>query len=188
MTAPSLQLNTPISSVKIMNEEEDAQAAREGLTSKELEQEKQRMGSLCNALQQTVACFEEFNEKLFLSHKEQIVRLSVEIAARILAKDIHERNYEIEKIVSQALQTVPASKQIMIRLNPDDLKTMREMIDANEFTTPEGVRFTGNVSVGPAECMIETDHGVIEYLIEEHLKQVAGVLSQTKDDSTKQEK
>ncbi|MHC5145267.1 MAG: FliH/SctL family protein, partial [Planctomycetota bacterium] len=97
-------------------------------------------------------------------------------------KDQHERNYEIEKIISQALQTVPASRQTAIRLNPNDLKTMREMSDSNQFTVPEGVHFAGDASVGPAECIIETDHGVIEYLIEEHLKQVAGVLLKNKDE------
>lgn len=183
MTTVSLQLNMPIQSARILNEETEPSTDRTAPDTEAPTQGSQRVNALCNALQQATENFERYTEELFLSHKEQIVRLSIEIASKILAKDQHERNYEIEKIVSQALQAVPISKQTMIRLNPDDLKTMQQMTDANQFTTPEGVHFSGDVSVGPAECMIETDHGVIEYLIEEHLKQVANALSQTKDET-----
>jgi len=182
MATVSLQLNMPIQSARVINEGEEL-SDQTAPNTEALIQESQKVGVLCNALQQAAENLERYTEELFLSHKEQIVRLSIEIASKILAKDQYERNYEIEKIVSQALQTVPASKQIMIRLNPDDLTTMRKMTDANEFTAPEGVHFSGDVSIGPAECMIETDHGVIEYLIEEHLKQVANALSQTKDET-----
>ena len=182
MATVSLQLNMPIQSARIINEGEEL-SDQTAPNTEALIQESQKVGVLCNALQQAAENLERYTEELFLSHKEQIVRLSIEIASKILAKDQHERNYEIEKIVSQALQTVPESKKTMIRLNPDDLTTMRKMIDTNEFTAPEGVHFSGDVSIGPAECMIETDHGVIEYLIEEHLKQVANALSQTKDET-----
>lgn len=186
MPAVSLQLNMPIQSANLIHEEADLPADQTIPNIGGLEGTGQ-VDAVCNALQKATEKLEQYTEELFLSHKEQIVRLSVEIASKILAKDRHERNYEIEKIISQALQTVPASKQMMIRLNPDDFKTIRRMSDSDQFTMPEGVHFSGDSSVGPAECIIETDHGVIEYLIEEHLKQVAGVLSQTKDE-TKQEK
>ena len=179
MATVSLQLNMPIQSVRVINEEVGSPTDQTAPNAEALIQGSQQVATLCHALQQAAENLERYTEELFLSHKEQIVRLSIEIASKILAKDRRERNYDIEKIVSQALQTVPASKQTMIRLNPDDLTTMRKMIDANEFTAPEGVHFSGDVSIGPAECMIETDHGAIEYLIEEHLKQVASVLSQT---------
>jgi flagellar biosynthesis/type III secretory pathway protein FliH len=182
MATVSLQLNMPIQSARIVNKGAETPTDPTAPDAMASTQGNQQVDALCNALQQAAENLERYTEELFLSHKEQIVRLSIEIASKILAKDQHERNYEIEKIVSQALQTVPASKQTMIRLNPDDLKTMRQMTDANQFTTPEGVHFSGDVSIGPAECMIETDHGVIEYLIKEHLKQVASALSQTKDE------
>ena len=182
MAAVSLQLNMPIQSACVISGETEMSTNPTLSSTGGLTQEIQQVDSLCNALQQAGEKLERYTEELFLSHKEQIVRLSVEIASKILAKDQHERNYEIEKIISQALQTVPASRQTAIRLNPNDLKTMRQMTDSNQFTVPEGVHFAGDASVGPAECIIETDHGVIEYLIEEHLKQVAGVLLKTKDE------
>jgi len=187
MATASLQLNMPIQSAHVINAEVEPSTDQATQNAGTLTQEIQRVDTLCNALHQAAENLKHCTEELFLSHKEQIVHLSTKIASKILAKDQRERNYEIEKIVSQALQAVPTSEQTMIRLNPDDLKTMQQMTDANQFTTPEGVLFTGDVSIGPAECTIETDHGVIEYLIEEHLKQIANALSQTKDEM-KQEK
>ena len=188
MATVSLQLNMPIQSACVINEETEAPTDPISPNTEALIQESQKVDALCNALQQAAEKFERYTEELFLSHKEQIVRLSVEIASKILAKDQHERNYEIEKIISQALQTVPTSGEMRIRLNPDDLKTIQQMTDANQFVAPEGVHFAGDATVGPAECIIETDRGVIEHLIEEHLRQVASVLLQTNDNTTKQEK
>ena len=183
MTTVSLQLNMPIQSARVINEEAKPSTDQTTPNAETLTRQSQQVDTLCNALQRAAENLERYTEELFLSHKEQIVRLSIEIASKILAKDQQTQNYEIEKIVSQALQTVPASRQTTIRLNPDDLKTIQQMIDANKFKAPEGVHFTGDASIGPAECMIETDHGVIEYLIEEHLKQVASALSHTKDET-----
>jgi len=188
MTAMSLQLTMPIQSARIIQENTERDTDPAVPAAETQTHDTQEMEKLCNILQQAAETLERYTEELFLSHKEQIVRLSIEIASKILAKDRDEGNYDIEKIVLQALQKVPASKQITIRLNPNDLKTMRQLTDANRFTAPEGIRFAGDASVGTAECIVETDHGVIDYLIEEHLKQVAGALLQTKDIVTKEEK
>lgn len=177
MAALSVTISTPIRSVKMMDETEAVQAAEKSKTAKQLHEEKQKIQQLCNALQKAVDSFEQFHEELFLSHKEQIVRLSVEIAARILAKDVHERNYEIEKIVTDALQTVPVSEQVVVRLNPDDLKVWQEAVSAGIAKPPDKVKLMSDWAVGPAECIIETEAGVVEYLIEEHLKQVAAALT-----------
>lgn len=182
MAAVSLQLNMPIQSASVINENEQLSANQTTLHSDGLMQAAQQVDALCSALQAAAGKLEQYTEELFLSHKDQIARLSVEIASKILAKDRADRNYEIEKIVSQALQTVPASRQMTVRLNPDDLKTIRRMSEADEFTMPEGVHFVPDPGVSPAECVIETDHGVVEYLIEEHLKQIADALLQTKDE------
>ena len=187
MATMSLQLNMPIQSARVVNERAEPSTDPTTPNADGLTQGSQQVGTLCHALQQAVENIERYTEELFLSHKEQIVRLSIEIASKILAKDQQEQNYDIEKIISQALQAVPASTQTTIRLNPNDLKITQKMIAANEFTAPEGVHFSGDASIGPAECMIETDHGVIEYLIEEHLKQVASALSKTANE-TKPEK
>lgn len=179
MAAVSLQLNMPIQSASVIDEQTDMPIDQIAPKTVDLTQKTQQVDTLCEALRSAAEKFDRSTEELFLSHKEQIVRLSVEIASKILAKDRAERNYEIEKIVSQALQTVPASRQTAVRLNPDDFKTIQDMSRSDQFTMPEGLHVAADPTVGPAECIVETDHGVIEYLIESHLKQVADALSQT---------
>ena len=184
----SLQLNMPIQSARIIHENAEPAAGPTAPNTPAPAQDTQHVDALCNALRRAAENLEQYAEEMFLSHKEQIVRLSIEIASKILAKDRDEQNYDIEKIVSQALRKVPPSRQVTIRLNPNDLKTMQQLTNANRFTSPEGVHFTGDASVGPAESIIETDHGVIDSLIEEHLKQIADALLHTKDIVTKEEK
>ena len=38
--------------------------------------------------------------------------------------------------------------------------------------------------VGPAECIVESDEGVVEHLIDDHLKQIEAVLSNTLNEVT----
>lgn len=103
----------------------------------------------------------------------------MEIAAKILAKDIREGNYEIEQILLDAIQTIPVSSQMVVRLHPTDLETLRQAIKSKALELPEKLRFVDDPAVGLAECIVESDEGVIEHLIEDHLKQIEAVLGET---------
>ncbi|MHC5083147.1 MAG: FliH/SctL family protein [Planctomycetota bacterium] len=177
MTPVTLEMNTPILSVQMMDADQAQQAAQKKQTSQQLLQERQRIGQLANALDKAISSFNQLNEEILMSHKEQIVRLSVDIASRILAKDVSQRNYEIEKIITEALQTVPASQQITIRMNPDDLKAWQEAVNEDKVKAPENAQFIGDWGINNAECIVETDSGIVEYLIDEHLKQIASALT-----------
>ena len=98
MAAVSLQLNMPIQSASVIDEQTDMPIDQTTPKTVDLTQKTQQVDTLCEALRSAAEKFDRSTEELFLSHKEQIVRLSVEIASKILAKDRAERNYEIEKI------------------------------------------------------------------------------------------
>jgi flagellar biosynthesis/type III secretory pathway protein FliH len=171
-----IQLTTPIGSVRVLSPKDIERTAQQAGQAEALRQEKEKAASLCAALQNAVAQVEQLSKDIFVSHREQIVRLSLEIAARILAKDIHQRQYDIETIILNALQTIPAAQRITLRLHPDDLAVWQAAVNHEGLTDPENILCIGDWSVGHAECVIETDQGVVEYLIEEQLKQVSAAL------------
>jgi flagellar biosynthesis/type III secretory pathway protein FliH len=159
-----------------MSRQDVEQAAEQTVQIQTLRQQAEKAASLCKALQKAVGQIEQISKDLFVSHRESIVRLSLEIAAKILAKDIHQRNYDMEAIVLQAMQNLPPAQRITLRLHPEDLAIWQEAAGHDQMTAPENILCIGDWSVGKAECIVETDQGVVEYLIEEQLKQVATAL------------
>lgn len=115
----------------------------------------------------------EFYEQLFSKHKEEIARLSVEIARKILARKINDKDYEIETIVEQALQEAPAQEDIVVHLNPDDFADHEKTGEGDNLP---GIKFVPDANVGRAECVLETPKGTIESSIEENLEKIGKAL------------
>lgn len=175
MNRPVVQLtsDSPISSVGVVDKPSSAIKSSSAPVHPEAESQKVRQA--IRALEQATEEIQNVGRELLASHREQLVRLSIEIAAKVLAKDIHERNYEIEKILSQALEEVPQGKPVTVKLNPEDLKTCQQTL-AQQTETQQYLHLAADGSVGPGECVLETEQGVIEWIIEDHLKRISSAL------------
>jgi len=146
---------------------EAVQAEREGLM---------RAGK---SLEAAAAELQQFQEEIFSSHKEQIARLSVEIAGKILQKEIAGGKYDIGKIIQEALKVAPAQQDVAVRLNADDLERYEKGIDEKSGDGLANVKLVADANIGPGQCVVETDKGMIEYFIEEHLKKISEALKIT---------
>jgi len=129
------------------------------------------------ALQKAAEQMQESALRLFASHREQLIRLSIEIAAKILAKDIQEHNYQIESILQQALEGIGRDRPMTIRLNPQDLQTIQQTAEKTDGANSALIRWIPDPTVKPADCVIETEEGIIEWIIEEHLKRISEALT-----------
>jgi flagellar biosynthesis/type III secretory pathway protein FliH len=111
------------------------------------------------------------------AHREAIARLSVEIAAKVLARKVGEKDYEIESIIAEALKSAPTRQDIVVRLNPGDYEAVQEAASAKD--TFGSIAFVADQSIGRAECVVETPKGTIESMIDGHLEHVCRVLQNT---------
>ncbi len=172
-----LQLDSAIGAIRIL----DAGAATPdkaaaAAAAKETTALKSRLESLGQALQQAVQTVEAHGRSLFVSHREQLIHLSIQIASRIVARDIEKGQYEIGKILTQAIQQNASGPVLEIRLNPDDLKTCEELIKNGQLLIGQEVKLSPDWSVGRAECVVETADGTMECTIQEHLRQIETAL------------
>jgi len=176
MSRPTVQLksNSPISSVALVDQPKPAVKTTVSAAGREAEIQKLQL--TIKALEQAAEDLQEYGRQLFASHREQLIRLSIEIAAKVLAKDIHERNYEIEKIITQALEEIPKGQPVTVKLNPDDLKTCQQALDQKDEGAPEHLHLAPDWTIGPGECVVETEQGVIEWIIEDHLNRISNAL------------
>ena len=174
----TINVDTTIASANVVENTEisplESEETQAGLEATDKERENLALSAL--ALEEASNKLKQFREEIFSSHREQIARLSVEIARRILQKEISEGQYEIEKIIQELLKTVPSQQNITIRLNPVDLQQYEQIAKDKNVNIPSDIKLVADPTIGPAQCIVETDKEMVENLIDEHLIQIAEAL------------
>lgn len=176
----TLNLATPVSSVNIIcdnNKGSSSGFSAEKIQAAKLEQEmlKQANGSisdLCKTLENAITKINNLHEDIISAHNEEIAKFSIKIAEKILLSEIQAGHYDIEKIVQETLKTAPNPQEVTIRLNPDDLQKLQQTVDNNSIASFKNTKMIPDANIGRAQCIIETDKGIVRYFIDEHLKQI----------------
>ena len=158
----------------------DSQPGVEQTLMQDVEAQRAALSQVNQALRKVTAKLNEFYDATFAAHKEEIARLAVEIARKILAQKVENGDYKIEPIIKETLSNAPVRQDVVVRLNPADLtewQKLRESEPGEDFT---GIKFVPDASIGRAECVLETPKGIIESLIDQHLEQIGKALRKVK--------
>jgi flagellar biosynthesis/type III secretory pathway protein FliH len=134
---------------------------------------------VCRTLQGLAAKLNRFYDEIFTGQKEEIAKLSVEIARKILMQKVQDGDYEIESIVKEALTNAPTHDSLVVHLNPEDLATCQKVQEDDANGTLGGIKLIADANIGRAECVLESGKGVIKSLIDEHLEQIEKALKKT---------
>ena len=147
---------------------------------RDLENQKAQIDRLCRTLNAVISELNRCCEQAIAQHSEQIAKLSVEIARKILMQKVRDKDYEIETIVKEALKNAPSHNDIVVHLNPDDLAQCQKLQDANPDSTLADIKFVADPKIEPAECLVETPKGIIKSFIQEHLARIEEALAKVK--------
>lgn len=131
---------------------------------------------VCQTLNSVVAKLNQFYDKVFVEHKDEIAKLSVEIARKVLMQKVENGDYEIESIVKEALNNAPTRQDLVVRLNPQDLEQLQKAQQEQPGGDLAGIKFVPDPDIGRAECLLESPKGIIESLIDKHLERVSEAL------------
>ena len=131
------------------------------------------------ALNGVVAKLNQFCDRLFAEHREEIAKLSVEIARKILLQKVQNGDYEIESIVKEALKNAPTRQDVVAHLNPEDHILCQKAQQDDARGALAGIKLISDPNIGRAECLLETPKGIIESLIDEQLQRVGEALKTT---------
>jgi len=177
----TVHLEKPIASAKIMDDSAgrgrvDSAANAERILTQDSEAQKTAFSQAYQALNAVVAKLNECYDKVFAEHKEEIAKLSVEIARKILMQKIDDGDYEIESIVKEALKNAPTRQDIVVHLNPEDFAQCQKAQQDEADGALAGIKFVSDPNIGRAECLLESPKGIIESLINEHLERVSKAL------------
>jgi len=127
------------------------------------------------ALEDAAVKLKTLQEQIATAQKKQIARLAVEIARKILARKIEEKDYEIESIVEKALGNFESVEDVTVYLNPDDITACRKAFE-KDLGAGGGIKFVADPNLGPAQCRIESPRAILKSSIDEQLARVAEAL------------
>jgi flagellar biosynthesis/type III secretory pathway protein FliH len=183
----TLNLAKPIKSVTVLDCSEQTQSSASewagsvGNTEQtrlieDLKAQKSMYSELCRTLENLITRLNQFHNEVLSNHKEEIARLSVEIARKILMQKVRDGDYEIELIVKETLQNAPAHQDLVVHLNPEDLVNFKKAQRDDAEGVLAGVELVPDAKIGRAECVLESPKGIIKSLINEHLEQIGKAL------------
>ncbi len=185
----TINLTKPIKSAQILNDYDDARRlmldtrkessieVQESSIKAEFTQACQTLNSIVNKLNQL------YNETL-AEHREEITKLSVQIANKVLMQKVQKGDYQIESIINEVLKNAPVSQDVVVHLNPDDLANLTKnsnlsRAESRELKTQssfEGIKLVADQNIGRAECLLETPKGIIKSFLNEHIKRISEAL------------
>jgi flagellar biosynthesis/type III secretory pathway protein FliH len=187
--ALTINLDKPISSAQFLDDhtgsdgiqstcpghgESDTDAVQ--TLKQDLEAQKAVFSKACRTLNGVITKFNQFCDKLYAGHGEEIARLSVEIARKILMQKVEEGDYKIESIIKEALNNTPANQDVKVHLNPEDIETCRKAKQQEPSGILTGIQLIPDPNIGRAECLLESPKGIVKSLIDDNLERICKAL------------
>lgn len=119
----------------------------------------------------------EFKQKQIEFFLPQILKLSFQIAEKVVAKKISLDKEVTLSIVKEALKAVPLNeKRIVIKLNPDDYRFISQKIDELEIDKAR-IQIEPSAEITEGGCSIETQSQHIVSTIEQRFKEIENALN-----------
>lgn len=185
----TVNLNKPIASAKLLDDHvqsddiqtpspdvEESSAGATQIHLKDLEAQKAVFSQACQTLNGVIAKLNQFCENLYVGHREEIARLSVEIARKILMQKVENGDYEIESIIKEALKNAPGGQDVIVHLNPEDVEKCRKAQKDQPDIVLTGIKLIPDANIGRAECLLESPKGIIKLLIDDSLERIGKAL------------
>jgi type III secretion protein L len=153
------------------------------------ESAKQRQNAYDEGYQEGLAQTTELLAKARLEHEQliknanrDVMDLAFKVAEKIIGKQLEMAPETIISIVKQAMQTVRQSKQLTIRVHPDDAKLLKE--NEEELQEALGRQRILDVmedkKVHAGGCIIESEIGTVEAQLHTQLERLKKILLHTK--------
>jgi flagellar assembly protein FliH len=106
--------------------------------------------------------------------EREVVELALHVARKVIHHELSVSEDAILRVVKDAMGHLQDPGNIAIRLNPEDLKRIRDTGDGMQafLGHHENVQFEEDSAIDCGGCYIQTDYGEIDARIEEQLRHI----------------
>ena len=121
-----------------------------------------------------IAALQEEKEAFYQENEVYLVKLAIEIARKILNRELSQNPELMLYIVREALRKVAGNGRIIIHLHPQDLALVkdRKSLLGAVLSAHEQVDFLASEEVQRYGCVIESDSGIVDAQLDVQLEQI----------------
>lgn len=103
-----------------------------------------------------------FVENLAISNKDEIIKLSIVIAEKVLAKELKDEN-SLDAIFENALLELKDKKSLVIKVNPLHKYSIENKVSKlkDELSLTDDIHIIGLSSINEGDALIETEKGTL---------------------------
>ncbi len=121
----------------------------------------ERMRRLVQAM---LSGFAQQRRELLVELQPYVVRIAVEVARRIVRRELMSDPGMIARTVESALEQMMSASQITVRVHPLDAQllqaAMHEIVSAPDQA--EAIEVVPDSSIEPGGCVVESDRGIVD--------------------------
>ena len=142
-----------------------------------LEEQRKNLVQVGKALESAVQRLSALEEQTIADAETPLVELALAVAQKVLMQEIENGRYCVETIVREALRHLPTRRDIVVRLNPEDLVAWEQAAAGAAAT--EKLPLVADSRLQRAECLVETAEGVVSATLADRLREAARMLTST---------
>jgi type III secretion protein L len=124
-----------------------------------------------NELLENLLAIKEERSQVFLTIEQDILKLSVKLAEKIIGREIQQDESARTEIVSNALRHARQQEMLTVRVNNADLVQLEKLREStNAFGRAQYIDFVADQAIAKGGCIIESASGTIDARLETQLR------------------
>jgi len=140
----------------------------------------ERMRRLVQAM---LSGFAQQRRELLVELQPYVVRIAVEVARRIVRRELSADPGLVARTVESALEQMMSASQITVRVHPLDAQLLRSTI-SEIVTAPdqaEAIEILPDGAIEPGGCVVESDRGIVDARLRTQFEEMQAQLLQELD-------
>jgi flagellar assembly protein FliH len=138
--------------------------------------ERQRVEPVLEMLQASAEELRQCRESLIVRFEKASVELALAIAEKIVSHEITINKGTVVDVLKRAVKAGDGSEILKIKVNPSDLQYLHESGLSLSDLNAESATLEGDNAVESGGCVIQTDFGYVDAMIEHQLEAIAETL------------
>jgi len=132
----------------------------------------ERLAELLQVAERLVDETRAEKERLLAESEEEIVRLSLGIAEKIVKREVQTDSGVVRENFRRALAKINYRRGISVRIPPGTKEDLQVLMYEMEGLKPEGVTFEEDPSLTPGGCVVENHMGHVDARVESQLESI----------------
>ncbi len=177
LTAAQQQVEALLQKAQLQASEVEKQAYERGFSEGEKagrEVGEKMVEALLKQYAQTLEELKSLRQQVFETAKHEVVRLALEIAKKVVKREVSVDEEVILALVKVALNRLGEKSAMTVRVNPKDYQSLlrhRAGLAAAD-ALHEGIRLVEDPMISRGGCLIETESGIIDARVEEQFREI----------------